>query len=102
MRKFSSDVKKLGDKIVNLTLIQAKELADYLKTEHGIEPAAGSAVGDTSDCQYSGITADPLHVCRIPAPALRRCGRLFGGTLCWRGRSDCTHQQAHLLSRALL
>ena len=44
MRKFSSDVKKLGDKIVNLTLIQAKELADYLKTEHGIEPAAGSAV----------------------------------------------------------
>ena len=42
--KWSSDVKKLGDKIVGLTLMQAKELADYLKAEHGIEPAAGGAV----------------------------------------------------------
>ena len=42
--KWSSDVKKLGDKIVGLTLMQAKELADYLKAEYGIEPAAGGAV----------------------------------------------------------
>jgi large subunit ribosomal protein L7/L12 len=41
---FSSDVKKLGDKIVKLTLMQAKELGDYLKEEYGIEPAAGGAV----------------------------------------------------------
>ncbi|MHC4071286.1 MAG: 50S ribosomal protein L7/L12 [Planctomycetota bacterium] len=43
-RKWSSDIKKLGDKIVGLTLMQAKELGDYLKEEHGIEPAAGGAV----------------------------------------------------------
>lgn len=43
-RKWSSDIKKLGDKIVALTLMQAKELGDYLKEEHGIEPAAGGAV----------------------------------------------------------
>ena len=43
-RKWSSDVKKLGDKIVGLTLMQAKELGDYLKEEYGIEPAAGGAV----------------------------------------------------------
>ena len=43
-KKWSSDIKKLGDKIVALTLIQAKELGDYLKEEHGIEPAAGGAV----------------------------------------------------------
>ena len=43
-KKWSSDIKKLGDKIVGLTLIQAKELGDYLKEEHGIEPAAGGAV----------------------------------------------------------
>jgi large subunit ribosomal protein L7/L12 len=43
-KKWSSEVKKLGDKIVGLTLMQAKELGDYLKEEYGIEPAAGGAV----------------------------------------------------------
>ena len=43
-KKWSSEVKKLGDKIVGLTLMQAKELGDYLKDEYGIEPAAGGAV----------------------------------------------------------
>jgi large subunit ribosomal protein L7/L12 len=43
-KKWSADIKKLGDKIVELTLMQAKELGDYLKEEHGIEPAAGGAV----------------------------------------------------------
>jgi len=43
-KKWSSDIKKLGDKIVALTLMQAKELGDYLKEEYGIEPAAGAAV----------------------------------------------------------
>ena len=43
-KKWGSEIKKLGDKIVGLTLMQAKELGDYLKDEHGIEPAAGGAV----------------------------------------------------------
>jgi large subunit ribosomal protein L7/L12 len=43
-KSFSSEIKKLGDKIVSLTLMQAKELGDYLKQEHGIEPATGGAV----------------------------------------------------------
>lgn len=42
--EWSSKIKKLGDDIVGLTLMQAKELGDYLKEEHGIEPAAGGAV----------------------------------------------------------
>ena len=42
--KVSAKVKKLGDEIVGLTLMQAKELSDYLKEEYGIEPAAGGAV----------------------------------------------------------
>jgi large subunit ribosomal protein L7/L12 len=41
---FSDAVKALGDKIVALTLKEAKELSDYLKDVHGIEPAAGGAV----------------------------------------------------------
>lgn len=42
--EFDSTTKDLGDKIANLTLLQAKALADYLKQQHGIEPAAGGAV----------------------------------------------------------
>ena len=43
-RVWSDQIKQLGDGIVQLTLMQAKELADYLKEVHGIEPAAGGAV----------------------------------------------------------
>ncbi|MBN2020576.1 MAG: 50S ribosomal protein L7/L12 [Sedimentisphaerales bacterium] len=43
-KSWSDDVKKLGDAIVKLTLMQAKELGDYLKEVHGIEPAAGGAI----------------------------------------------------------
>lgn len=41
---YADDIKQLGESIVGLTLKQAKELSDYLKDEHGIEPAAGGAV----------------------------------------------------------
>lgn len=41
-RTWNDDIKNLGEKIVALTLLQAKELADYLKEVHGIEPAAGA------------------------------------------------------------
>jgi len=43
-KSWSKEIKELGDKIVGLTLMQAKELGDYLKEVHGIEPAAGGAV----------------------------------------------------------
>mgnify|MGYP000273966826 FL=1 len=39
--EFSDDTKVMGDKIAEMTLKQAKELSDYLKDVHGIEPAAG-------------------------------------------------------------
>jgi len=41
-KTYSDEIKKLGDGIVELTLLQAKELADYLKDVHGIEPAASA------------------------------------------------------------
>jgi large subunit ribosomal protein L7/L12 len=43
-KNFSAEIKDLGDKIVTLTLMQAKDLVDYLKEQYGIEPAAGGAV----------------------------------------------------------
>ena len=39
-----ADVKVLADQLVSLTVKEVQELADYLKTEHGIEPAAAVAV----------------------------------------------------------
>lgn len=39
--EFSNETRELGDKIVGLTLKEAKELSDYLKNVHGIEPATG-------------------------------------------------------------
>ena len=42
--EFSADAKSMGDKIAEMTLKQAKELSDYLKDVHGIEPAAGGGV----------------------------------------------------------
>ena len=43
-RQFSASAKELGDKIVKLTLLEAKELSDYLEEVHGIKAAAGGAV----------------------------------------------------------
>ena len=41
---YSAPVKELGDKIVALSLLQAKELSDYLKNTYGLEAAAAAAV----------------------------------------------------------
>ena len=43
-KEYSPAIKKRGDEIVAMTLKEAKELSDYLKEVHGIEPAAGGAV----------------------------------------------------------
>ena len=43
-KNVSAEIKDLGDKIVALTLMQAKDLVDYLKEQYGIEPAAGGAM----------------------------------------------------------
>jgi large subunit ribosomal protein L7/L12 len=41
---YSAPVKDIGDKIVALSLLQAKELSDYLKNVYGLEAAAAAAV----------------------------------------------------------
>lgn len=50
-----ADIKKLAEELVNLTVKDVNELADILKEEYGIEPAAaavavagGAAAGDES------------------------------------------------------
>jgi len=41
---YTPAIKDIGDKIVALSLLQAKELSDYLKNEYGLEAAAAAAV----------------------------------------------------------
>jgi large subunit ribosomal protein L7/L12 len=56
-RQWNSGIKELGDKIVALSLMQAKELADYLKEVYGIEPAAGGTVVMAGPAQAAGAPA---------------------------------------------
>ena len=44
-RTWDKKIKDLGDKIVGLTVLQAKDLGDYLEEVHGIKAAAPVAVG---------------------------------------------------------
>lgn len=39
-----ADVKALAESLVNLTVKEVQELADFLKSEYGIEPAAAAVV----------------------------------------------------------
>ena len=43
-KEFAAKLLDLGDSLAELTLKEAVDLKDYLKAEHGIEPAAGGAV----------------------------------------------------------
>jgi large subunit ribosomal protein L7/L12 len=57
--EFADTTKRLGDQIAELTLKQAKELSDYLKDVHGIEPAAGGAVMVAAGPGAGGAAAAP-------------------------------------------
>jgi large subunit ribosomal protein L7/L12 len=59
--EFSAATKKLGDEIVKLTLKEAKELSDYLKDVHGIEPAAGGAVVMAGPADGAGPAAEKVE-----------------------------------------
>jgi large subunit ribosomal protein L7/L12 len=39
--EYPAAIKDMGEKIVGLTLLEAKSLADYLENVHGIKPASG-------------------------------------------------------------
>ncbi len=60
-QEYSTASKELGDKIVALTLKQAKELSDYLENVHGIKPAAGGAVMMAAPSGDGGAAA-PVEV----------------------------------------
>ena len=56
-REFSQLTQDIGEKIVALTLKEAKELSDYLDEVHGIKPAAGGAVMMAAPADGGGAAA---------------------------------------------
>ena len=44
-----ADVKNLAEQLVGLTVKEVQELADFLKSEYGIEPAAATVVAAAGD-----------------------------------------------------
>ena len=81
---WNDGIKTLGDQIVNLSLLQAKELSDYLKEEHGLEAAAGGAVMMAAPAAGGGRNIGQIQRrCgqfqrppeRLPRPALGRTVR---------------------------
>ena len=43
-RQWAGKIKDLGEHIVGLTVLEAKELGDYLEEVHGIKAAAGAVI----------------------------------------------------------
>ena len=60
-RNWNEDVKGLGDKIVGLTLLQAKELGDYLKDVHGLEAASGGVMMAAMPAAAGAATEEPTE-----------------------------------------
>ncbi len=57
-RDWTSEVKDLGDKIMDLTLLKAQELGDYLKEVHGVEAAAASVAVAAAPAAGGGAAAE--------------------------------------------
>lgn len=53
-----ADLKAFAEQLVNLTVKEVKELADILKEEYGIEPAAAAAVAVAAGPAAAGAAAE--------------------------------------------
>lgn len=56
---FADEIKALGDRLVGLTVLQAKDLKNYLKDVHGLEPAMGG--GMVMAMPGAGAAAAPVE-----------------------------------------
>ena len=56
-----ADLKKLAEELVNLTVKDVKELADILKEEYGIEPAAAAVAVAASAAAAAAAAASAVH-----------------------------------------
>ena len=67
-----ADLKKLAEELVNLTVKDVKELADILKEEYGIEPAAAAvAVAAPAAGGEGAAAAEQTGCCEVSERADR-------------------------------
>ena len=65
-----ADLKDFAEKLVNLTVKEVNELADILKDEYGIEPAAAAAVAVAGPAGGAG-GADAVSYTHLTLPTKR-------------------------------
>ena len=53
-----ADVKALAEQLVGVTVKEVQELADVLKADYGIEPAAAAVVAVAADGAGGGAAAE--------------------------------------------
>ena len=53
-----ADLKQLAEQLVNLTVKEVKELADILKDEYGIEPAAAAVAVASAPAEGGAAAAE--------------------------------------------
>jgi large subunit ribosomal protein L7/L12 len=56
--EYDDATKDLGDKLVGLSLLQAKKLADYMENVHGIKPAGGGVMMAAPAAAEAGPAAE--------------------------------------------
>ncbi len=59
MAEYAAEIAELGEKIVALSLLQARQLSEYLKEKHGIEAAAGAVMMAGPAAAAAGAAAAP-------------------------------------------
>lgn len=69
-----ADVKALAENLVSLTVKEVQELADFLKTEYGIEPAAATVVASADGGGAAAVEEKTSFDVVLKAPGANKLG----------------------------
>lgn len=69
-----ADVKSLAESLVGLTVKEVQELAEFLKTEYGIEPAAATVVASTEGAGPAAVEEKTSFDVILKAPGANKLG----------------------------
>ncbi len=69
-----ADVKALAENLVGLTVKEVQELAEFLKTEYGIEPAAATVVASTEGAGPAAVEEKTSFDVILKAPGANKLG----------------------------
>lgn len=64
-----ADIKALAEQLVSLTVKDVQELADFLKSEYGIEPAAAAVVVSSGDAPAAAAEKTAFDVVLVSGGA---------------------------------